>query len=118
MRLIVAGGRDFKDISMIEHALDHLTGNYPIHMIITGGCTGVDTIAHKWAIKNGIQTCEMPANWGWHGKKAGPLRNRLMAEIGTHLMVFNGGRGTASMVYYAELDGLDIIDYRTQKTKY
>ena len=108
MRLIVAGGRDYDDIEKIHYHLCLIRDRNDIEMVITGGCQGVDNIAHQWAWKNGIQTCLMQANWHMHGKSAGPMRNLSMANLGTHLIAFPGGRGTANMVNYAKQYKLNI----------
>lgn len=49
MRVLVCGGRDFRDVTAVYHALDQLDARYPITHLIQGGARGVDEIAAQWA---------------------------------------------------------------------
>lgn len=51
----------------------------PITLIIEGGAPGADTIARAWAEVNDVPVAEFVAEWSLLGRKAGPIRNRLMA---------------------------------------
>lgn len=118
-RLIVCGGRDFNDYEGIAGILLEYVWAceeaYP--QVVHGGCnvvdlgchnvayrpstpTGVDAIADYLARRLPWPTPEIHwANWGLHGKRAGPIRNHAMAMAGADLCIaFPGGRGTANMI--------------------
>lgn len=47
-------------------------------LVITGGASGIDTIAFHKASKLGICNEVVEADWTTHGKVAGVIRNRKM----------------------------------------
>lgn len=57
---------------------------------------GVDTLGYRWAQCNNIPIKEMPANWNRDGKKAGPIRNRDMAEYADAAIVIWDGSSPGS----------------------
>ena len=61
----------------IEHFRDVEFGNIEI---VSGGATGVDTLARKFAENNKLNFTEFPADWTKYGKAAGPIRNQQIAE--------------------------------------
>jgi len=100
MRVLVCGGRDYKDVMKMAGVLYDIY----ITLIIEGGADGADTLARKWAERNEIPHLEFPAQWKKLGPKAGPIRNQQMLDEGKPDMViaFPGGKGTAHMVKIAQ----------------
>jgi hypothetical protein len=109
VRVIVAGGRDFADAELLNSVLCEMYGDKDIE-VVCGDASGADTLGKKWAEKNGKAVKSFPADWRKYGKKAGPIRNRQMAEYGTHLVAFWDGvsRGTGGMINVASELGLDV----------
>lgn len=113
MRLLVCGGRDYRDRERVWAALDKLLAKRPIEVVIHGGATGADSLAGEWAEARGIQ-CRVFAvsreEWRELGKIAGPLRNAKMLREGQPdgVVAFPGDRGTADMVRQAETWGLAV----------
>lgn len=110
-RLIVAGGREITDRGFVFGELDRLTGNLLKENVVTEVCgeaRGVDVIGREWAELKGLVVDSFPANWDAHGKAAGMMRNKLMANHGTHLVAFWDGesRGTKQMIDVARSFGL------------
>jgi len=125
--LIVAGGRDFDDVEMMNEAMyrfpDILTAEF-----VNGMCeTGADLLAREYARKRGRKVHEFPADWDKHKKAAGPIRNEEMAKfVATQveritpaqvrgvLIAFWDGRsaGTRSMINLALKYGLEVHVYR------
>src|SRR6266404_3997672 len=109
MRVIVSGGRDYKDRASVYQWLDRLfieVDGYdcnPAVELIVGGARGVDTFAEQWAIERLVSYDVYRADWEADGKAAGPIRNRRMLEEGKPDLViaFPGGRGTANMIEIA-----------------
>lgn len=124
MKVIIAGGRDYQFTDADLHWLDDLaasakgSGN-PFEEIVTGGASGADTGGWIWAKGAEIPTRKFPADWLTHGKAAGPIRNRQMAEyVGPNglCILFPGGKGTASMRVEAERVGMRIVKYPERHT--
>tara|TARA_R110002124_G_scaffold281430_1_gene455685 strand:+ start:30501 stop:30857 length:357 start_codon:yes stop_codon:yes gene_type:complete len=103
MRIIIAGGREFKDYNFLEKKLNelwdkHLELKNPT--ILCGMATGVDSLSYKWAKSKGFEIKEYPAKWYKYGKAAGPMRNILMAQNADALIAFWDGKspGTSNMI--------------------
>ena len=115
MHVIIAGGRDFEDADRLANVLDRLFSQNQPDSIICGMANGADKLGWEYARARGIAIQEFPADWDAHGKAAGPIRNRKMAEVATHLVAFWDGRsrGTKDMISVAEKAGLQfrIIRY-------
>lgn len=113
MRVIVCGGRDYRDYDRVFAALAEL-GHDAI--IIEGGATGADRLARVAARNLGLWCWTCPADWDRHGKGAGHIRNmRMLDQARPHLVIaFPGGRGTANMVEIARLALVEVrvIDAR------
>lgn len=86
--LCIAGSREFRNYKLfklifetyIRPVIERDFG--PIACIIDGDCPtgGVDAMANRYAIEKGIKWARYPADWKNLGKKAGPIRNGLMAD--------------------------------------
>ncbi len=87
-----------------------------VHLLLHGGARGADAVIARAAHQLGWCSLVMPAEWGRHGRAAGPIRNRELLEqaiaravahtspgsITSELVVaFPGGAGTASLVKQA-----------------
>ena len=122
MRVLVCGGRDFRDKQKLSETLDAIVprtaadryGNWlPSDItILSGGAPGADRMAADWAVVNWCDLREFPANWRAHGPAAGPIRNQRMIDEGMPDLVvaFPGGRGTADMVSRARKAGIEVIE--------
>jgi hypothetical protein len=98
MRLIVCGGRDFKERERAFEALDAVHAKTPITTIVHGGAGGADTIADEWAASRGVPVEVFLADWKKQRRAAGPIRNQKMADSGAGAcMALPGGSGTADM---------------------
>lgn len=112
MRVLVCGGRDFRDNWQLYAALDDIAIEVPISCIIQGCAPGADTMAGEWAAMHGIAQEKYPAEWAKHGPSAGPIRNKLMLTKGKPdiVVAFPGGRGTTNMTRQAESAGVKVIE--------
>ena len=116
MKLIVAGGRNYK-LDLYEYdMLERFCEKHEIKEIVSGGAEGVD----KCAIKLGLR-CDLirkitviKANWKELGKIAGYMRNKKMAQYADMLFAFPGGKGTNNMI--KTMKGLGKpIHYKTEE---
>lgn len=97
MKVIIAGSRHYGDYEAGAKRLDFLFSNGLPEEVVSGGCSdskgvhthtredgskvyGADGIGERWAEENGIPVKIFLADWGRHGKVAGPIRNLKMAE--------------------------------------
>lgn len=102
MKVIIAGGRDYHDMNVAFLYLKHLLVDHPdpVTTIVSGGATGADSIGESWAMYKELSVIRFLPNWGDHGKAAGPIRNREMAEYADALVAFWDGKskGTKNMI--------------------
>jgi hypothetical protein len=132
MRVLVCGGRDYGRIPrgcpsdqlphygriaererfLLFEALDNLTSDSVISLIIHGAASGADSFAQCWADSRKIVALPFKAEWETKGKAAGPLRNQRMLDEGKPDLVvaFPGGRGTADMVRRARAAGIRVVE--------
>lgn len=102
MKIIIAGSRGLRDELDIRKRLNSITSKFTmkIEEVVSGRAVGPDQIGEAWAKFNKIPIKEMPAEWNKHGKRAGPIRNREMAEYADACIVFWDGvsPGTRNMI--------------------
>lgn len=113
MKVIIAGSREFNDYLLLKTKCDELIGIYntPYIEIVHGGCRGADKLGEKYANDKGYKIKEFPADFRTHGKAAGPLRNRQMAQYADMLIAFRlpgESRGTDDMIRQAYKYGLEV----------
>ncbi|WNF07240.1 DUF2493 domain-containing protein [Brevibacillus borstelensis] len=113
-KVIVAGTRTFNDYSRLKREIDDfLKETYvfgaPI-TIVSGGARGADKLGERYAKENDYLVEVHPADWDRHGKRAGYIRNKEMAEVANALIAFWDGksRGTRMMIELARSHGLDV----------
>ena len=116
MRPLVTGGREFRDLALLEKTLDDLHSKSVIQILIHGGARGADTMAHLWALKKGVQPARCDANWDYYKSAAGPKRNLAMLYLHPDLVLaFPGGTGTSNMVKLAKANNIEVIQIKESK---
>lgn len=89
-------------------------------VVVHGDCpTGADRYASEWCREarfNGLHVIEEahPADWGKHGKAAGPIRNQQMVDLGADVVLafpLGESRGTRHCMAAAEKAGIPVISY-------
>jgi len=111
MKLMVTGGRDYADDTMLRNTLDEIHHQTPVTVLIHGANKkGADRLAKLWAETNKIECKPFPADWKKFHKAAGPIRNQEMVDDGPHLVVaFPGANGTADAVMRARRRGIPVM---------
>lgn len=111
MKTIIAGSRSIADPETVAAAVE--ASGFEIAEVVSGCCRGVDRLGERWARRHGIPIQRFPADWQKHGKAAGPIRNRSMADYADALIAIWDGesRGTANMIEEAEKRGLKVFVY-------
>jgi hypothetical protein len=110
MKLLVCGGRNFKDSTAVFNELDRLAPE----LVIQGGAAGADKIARAWAQFHNVPIWTFPADWEKYGPKAGPIRNAMMLAQSRPdaVLAFPGGRGTADTVRRAHAAGIMVMEVK------
>lgn len=103
-KLVIAGGRYFKDYDLVVRTADHLLANkitegMEIH-IVCGEAKGADALGKQYAEERGFILDSFPADWDKQGKSAGYRRNEKMAKHCDAVLAFWDGesKGTKHMI--------------------
>jgi hypothetical protein len=106
MRTVIAGGRNFTDYDLLTRECDKLD----ISVVISGKATGADQLGILYAHKNQYPVILCPAPWNHFGKRAGYIRNQIMADIAEQVIIFWNGKspGTKMMKEISEKKGLPL----------
>lgn len=131
IKIIIAGSRSIRsyvDVMLAMNEALHKWGlpdvepralPFLISEVVSGGARGVDELGERWATTRFIPVKRFPADWKSYGNRAGPIRNRAMAEyVFEHSSPYNMGglvavwdgrsRGTADMIQTAQELGLRV----------
>lgn len=111
MKVIIAGTRDFNDYHAVKSTVSRTC--WELTEVVSGGASGADALGEEYAMHNGIALKIFKADWDKHGKAAGPIRNREMAQYADGLIAFWDGlsKGTMNMIQEARNAGLKVYIY-------
>ena len=116
MKVVVAGGQDFKDYYLLKETLDNFQQEYGnITEVVSGGARGSDKLGEQYANENNIPIKRFVPDWEGLGKKAGHVRNRKMGDYAKEhngmLAAFwdKQSKGTKGMIDYAKNIGLKSV---------
>ena len=114
MRVIIAGSRNFasKNFPVMREKCDAILQTVKVECILSGRngvidkntgqvVSGTDLFGEIYAALRGYTVQPYPADWDNLGKKAGPIRNALMADNADALIAFRlpgKSDGTDNMV--------------------
>jgi hypothetical protein len=117
MKTIIAGSRNITDYSLVREAISRI--DWDITEVVSGMAKGVDSMGSFWAMQNNIPVAEYPADWDRHGKKAGVIRNVVMAKHADALIAIWDGksRGTGHMISEAKALGLRVAVFLVEELK-
>lgn len=118
-KILVCGGRHFDNYDFLEFALDSVIEDNDLDFeqceIVSGHCSGADTLGEEYAIENGIRCRVFQANWKTYGIKAGPIRNSEMVSYLSDstkpivvAFISENSRGTRDTVKKAEKAGYSV----------
>jgi hypothetical protein len=111
MRVIIAGSRDYHDYNVLLEMIEEC--GWEITEVVSGGAKGVDALGERYAEEMNIPLKVYNADWEKHGRAAGPIRNKKMAENADALIAIGRvtkdgvmSRGTSNMIETASKMGL------------
>lgn len=114
MKLIIAGSRTlFPSPSFLKGCICDF--KIDVTEIVSGTASGVDKAGEK--LTSSLDTdlltyklkgklAKFPADWGKHGKAAGPIRNAEMAKYGDALLIIWDGSSWGSANMKAQMEKL------------
>jgi hypothetical protein len=102
MKVIIAGSRTFNDYELLKRVCNETLTT--ITEIVSGTANGADKLGERYAKEKGYSIKQFPADWNKHGKSAGYIRNKQMAEYADALIAFWDGKskGTKHMIDLAK----------------
>ncbi len=106
-RIVISGSRNYLNYYEAKEYIDYVTKDlmkkYNL-IFISGTCKGADALGERYAKENNYKIEYYPAQWEKYGKKAGPIRNRQMAEVADYIICFWDGKSldTKSMIKYSK----------------
>lgn len=114
MKTIIAGGRDIHNYQLVLDAIEE--SQFNISIVMSGGAKGVDALGEQYAEEMNLTLHIFKADWERHGRAAGPLRNKLMAENADALIAIWDGKskGTKNMIETARKHGLLVYVKETE----
>ena len=95
MRVLVFGGRDWKNRKATYAILDQLDDEFHFTTCIDGMAPGADELAFDWALSRGVNTEKYAADWA--------MSNEGLPDLA---VAFPGGTGTADMTARCEAVGV------------
>lgn len=106
MKVIIAGGRKY----ILNNRDWQMLATLDITEVVSGYASGADRGGEAYATANNIPIKHFRAHREKYQRASGPIRNREMAQYADALVLFPGGRGTASMEQEAKKEGLKIYN--------
>lgn len=115
-KVIIAGSRDFSDFQLLYAKCEEILESQTDIEIVSGTARGADKLGEHYASLKGHSVAKFPADWDKHGKAAGYVRNKEMAEYADMLIAFWDGesRGTGHMINLATEKGLNVHVIKTK----
>lgn len=112
----MCGSRDWTDRDAITTALTCLPAEHVAIEVLHGDARGADRLAAEAATDLGFTVRAFPADWEFHGRRAGIMRNlRMLDERPDKVIAFqrNGSRGTQHTIDEARRRGISVEVIRT-----
>ena len=116
MRILITGSRDYTNYNKMKDSILEVvhTANTDASnvCIVHGGASGADYLAGEIARELGFSEEVHYADWKNLGRKAGPLRNQKMVDLGADICIaFPKGesRGTRNCMKLADKAGIEVI---------
>lgn len=82
--LAIVGYRGFTNEETFNNIMQHLIQTYDVlkdvKTIISGGAVGVDTLAKRWALRNGYEFIEICPDYKTYGNRAPLIRNKEIVQ--------------------------------------
>lgn len=110
----IVGCRKFKDYDIFKEKIQEwIIENGQINKIISGGASGVDSLAEQYATEFDIELVIHKPDWDKYGNAAGPKRNTLIVNDSDKLIAFpsKSSKGTWDSVRKAKKVNKEVTIY-------
>ena len=110
----IVGCRKFKNYELFKKKVQEWEKlNGKITMIVSGGATGADSLAERYAIEHNIGISIYKPDWIKFGKAAGIMRNTDIVNSSNRLIAFpsKSSVGTWDSINKAKKAGKDVMLY-------
>ncbi len=119
-RVVIGGCRNFNNYTYFKKYVDIYLTNIKIYadiVILSGHCTGTDSMAERYAKENNYSLEVHPAQWHKFGRSAGPMRNKQMVQQCDFVIAFWDGisKGTKNLIDNATKFGKPLRIKRIEK---
>lgn len=88
MRLAIVGCRHFDNYELFCKCIESLNILDGVEYIVSGGATGADSLAERYAREHAIPFKVYPANWSKYGRSAGYRRNKQIVDDADYVVAF------------------------------
>jgi hypothetical protein len=111
MRLAVIGNKEFDDYGFLKTKLETLP---EIDLIVSGGASGVDTLARQFAQEYGIPFLEFAPDYAQDGSLAKIKRNRRIIEHCDKVIAFTDDScaSTKYTIHYAQKINIEMVSIK------
>lgn len=91
MKVAIVGSREYTNYQSFKIMMDVISKSIQIDMIVSGGATGIDSMAYRYAVENGITfVCHPPKPEDGYPKKF-YRRNLRIVEMSEMVIAFPMG---------------------------
>ena len=91
MKVAIVGSRNFTDYAKLEGFVLSKVTLQDIDLVISGGASGADGLAEKFAYKHNLKKLIFKAEWDRFGKSAGFIRNKSIVNEADIVIAFWDG---------------------------
>lgn len=110
MRVLVAIGQDFQDLTLLSETLNSLHSQRGISILLRCDDDDADRPLFDWAMSAGIPARCYPADWTKYGRAAVRIRNKqLIQDRPDLLIVFHGSKLPASLIRRARKAKIEVV---------
>ena len=88
MRLAIVGSREFENYDLVCAEVAKIQQTQNVDLIVSGGAKGADTLAKKFAARNGIRLMEFLPDYDRYGRGAPLQRNTLIVQNSDVVLAF------------------------------
>lgn len=111
VKLVVSGLRTYGNKDTVYHEImKYISETGPVDEIVTGGSSGVEQIAVRYADEMGIKHKVIAPDWQSNLNAAGLIRDTQLAEYGTHLLILSNkdSKGSINLIAEAKKNNLPV----------
>lgn len=111
VKLAIIGSRNFVDYSYMKSAILEHFDISSLTTIISGGATGADKLAEKFAEEYNLAKEIYYPNWKTYGRAAGPIRNKQIIDNCDACIAFpiNESKGTYNAIKLCQKNNKPVI---------